>query len=179
MTHESIQAVPDIAVDNGVPKTTSLEVARVFDKRHDNVIRDIRQLLQDVTPGFGLLNFEECFRINVLANGKKEPYFKLTKDGFTMLAMGYTGKQAIQFKEAYIRRFNELEAALNRRVESVQEQDWHRRKFAVTWDEWLVATHHMKDHGEEHKRIKLVLQIEREALDRKREVIAGFGSKLI
>lgn len=94
--------------------TTSLVVADVFGKPHKNVLRDIDHL--DCSPDFHGLNFELMSREVTIGNNAKrqERYFTLTKDGFTFLAMGYTGAQAAAFKEAYISRFNALEAELAR-----------------------------------------------------------------
>lgn len=91
---------------NGHPTTTSLDIAAHFGKRHDTVLRAIRQL--DCSPEFTLRNFAECSRPG--ANNKPEPYFRITRDGFTFLAMGFTGKEAARWKEAYIAAFNALEA---------------------------------------------------------------------
>ena len=85
---------------------SSRQVADEFGKRHDNVLRDIANL--DCSEEFRLLNFEESYYIN--EQGKKQPQMLMTKDGFTFLVMGYRGKKAACFKEAYIRRFNEMEA---------------------------------------------------------------------
>ena len=86
----------------------SLYVARIFGKRHDNVIRDIERL--DCSEEFRLLNFEESTYKN--EQGKKQPCYYMTRDGFTFLVMGYRGKKAAQFKEAYIRRFNQMEQCI-------------------------------------------------------------------
>lgn len=92
----------------GSPFCSSLQVAETFDKRHDDVLKRIRVTLEDCSPEFGLRNFAE---INYKdERNRKQPMFFLTKDGFTILAMGFTGKKAMAFKEAYIRRFNEMEA---------------------------------------------------------------------
>ena len=87
---------------------TSLDVAETFGKRHDNVLRDIREL--GCSSAFGLLNFEESAYTN--AQGKKQPMVYMTRDGFTLLVMGYTGELAMRFKEAYIKQFNAMEAVL-------------------------------------------------------------------
>ncbi len=87
---------------------TSLDVAETFGKRHDNVLRDIGSL--GCSHKFRLLNFEESFYKNM--QGKKQPMFYMSRDGFTLLVMGYTGELAMQFKEAYIRQFNAMEALL-------------------------------------------------------------------
>jgi Rha family phage regulatory protein len=84
-------------------------VASVFDKRHDNVLRDIKELQGKCSDEFWQLNFEES---EYKARGKKYPCYNLTRDGFTMLAMGFTGSEAIKFKELYINKFNEMERLL-------------------------------------------------------------------
>lgn len=92
----------------GEPFCSSLQVAETFGKRHDHVLRDIRATIDACPPEFGLPNFGESSYRN--EQNKKQPMFMLTKDGFVMLTMGYTGKKAMQFKVDYIRRFNEMEA---------------------------------------------------------------------
>ena len=86
-------------------RVSSLMVAKVFNKRHDHVLRDIQNL--DCSDEFRLSNFGESSYKN--EQGKRQPCYNMTRDGFTFLAMGYRGKRAAQFKEAYIRRFNEME----------------------------------------------------------------------
>lgn len=103
-----------VVLKDGHPITTSLVVADVFGKLHKHVLRDIDHL--DCSPDFHGSNFELMSREVTIGNNAKrqERYFTLTKDGFTFLAMGYTGAQAAAFKEAYISRFNALEAELAR-----------------------------------------------------------------
>lgn len=101
---------PSLGVVNGVVRTTSLKVAEHFGKRHDTVLRAIRNL--ECSDDFRLRNFVECSRINEMANGKREPYFEMTRDGFTFAAMGFTGKEAARWKEAYITAFNRMESEL-------------------------------------------------------------------
>ncbi|TKD32588.1 Rha family transcriptional regulator [Azotobacter chroococcum] len=93
-----------VMADDGRPVTTSLKVAKYFKKRHDNVMRAIRQLKKDCPEEFWLLNFEE--RDSVDARGKRRTIFEMTKDGFVMLVMGFTGKAATTMKIAYIKAFN-------------------------------------------------------------------------
>ncbi len=85
--------------------TTSNKVAEFFGKRHDNVLRDIANLLKDI-PEFSRLNFEESEYIN--SRGKKYTNYQITKDGFVMLAMGFTGKKAMEWKVKFINAFNWL-----------------------------------------------------------------------
>jgi len=94
--------------------TTSVMVAAHFKKRHDNVIRDIEELIKK-----GLLNFEES---NYLNRQKKiQPMYEMDRTGFTLLAMGFTGDKALEFKIKYIQAFDAMEAALiKQRDESVR-----------------------------------------------------------
>ena len=98
-------------------RVDSRYVAQFFEKEHRNVIRDIREL--DCSENFRLLNFEQSSYIN--EQGKKQPCYIMTRDGFVFLAMGYRGKKAAQFKELYIHRFNEMEAFIKTLVSARQE----------------------------------------------------------
>jgi Rha family phage regulatory protein len=99
-----------VDVGHGVPMTTSLRVADVFGKLHKNVIRAIESL--DCSAEFASLNFELCYQNNDLQNGKPQPYYKMTKNGFVFLVMGFTGRQAAKFKEDYINAFDQMSDAL-------------------------------------------------------------------
>ena len=101
-----------VSVVNNKVVTTSLQVSKVFEKTHYNVLRDIRNL--ECSSDFQAFNFECSFYLRKLPNNatKKEPMYYLTRDGFTFLAMGFTGKIAAKFKEAYINAFNEMENKL-------------------------------------------------------------------
>ena len=91
-----------------VTVVTSLDVAETFGKEHARVLRDIRDL--DCSDEFRVGNFAESYYINT--QNKKQPMYYITRDGFTILVMGYTGEKAMRFKEAYIRQFNAMEKAL-------------------------------------------------------------------
>ena len=101
-----------VSVVNNKVVTTSLQVSKVFEKTHYNVLRDIRNL--ECSSDFQAFNFECSFYLRKLPNNatKKEPMYYITRDGFTFLAMGFTGKIAARFKEAYINAFNEMERKL-------------------------------------------------------------------
>lgn len=87
---------------------TSLDVAATFEKEHKNILKDIRELA--CSEEFRLLNFEQSEYLNQQSH--KQPMYYITRDGFTLLVMGYTGEKAMMFKEAYIRQFNAMEKAL-------------------------------------------------------------------
>jgi len=84
-------------------------VAQMFEKNHQHVLRDIRDLEKTCSNEFWQSNFGQS---DYIVRGKKYPCYHLTKDGFTMLAMGFSGEKAIQFKELYISKFNEMERLL-------------------------------------------------------------------
>jgi Rha family phage regulatory protein len=102
----------------GIAKTTSLLVAEKFGKRHDNVIRAMENL--ECSEEFSLLNFEEGSYLDV--QDQKRPMYEMTKDGFTFLAMGFTGKRAAEFKEKYIAAFNQMDNLIRDR-ERIAAQD--------------------------------------------------------
>lgn len=103
-----------IEIENGQPVTTSLKVAEIFGKLHKNVLRDIQEkILPYVSGDFAQLNFEPSSYVN--EQNKHQPMYYITRDGFTMVAMGYTGAKAMKFKEAYINEFNKMEAMLQKR----------------------------------------------------------------
>lgn len=100
---------PEITVVNGQAVTSSLAVADYFTKRHDDVLKRIRAL--ECSPEFNARNFAAVEYID--AKGERRPAFQITRDGFAFLAMGFTGKRAAQFKEAYITAFNQMENVLH------------------------------------------------------------------
>lgn len=98
-------------------RVNSLFVAKFFEKNHNDVLRDIRNL--DCSEEFRLRNFAQSSYIN--EQGKKQPCVEMTRDGFVFLAMGYRGKKAAHFKELYIQRFNEMENFINTLVSARRE----------------------------------------------------------
>lgn len=105
-----------------IVRVDSLYVAEFFEKNHTEVLRDIRNI---AAPNSGLSK-EFAERNFVLGSykdkqNKKRPCYYLTRDGFTILVMGYTGKKALRFKELYIRRFNEMEELIKSLVKARTE----------------------------------------------------------
>lgn len=87
----------------------SLELADHFNKRHDNVLRDIEKIKKH------LLNFEEMFIEEKIPDsyGRPQKAYLMNRDGFSLLAMGFTGKEAMEWKAKYIQAFNAMEKAWN------------------------------------------------------------------
>jgi Rha family phage regulatory protein len=97
-----------LAITNGKPTTTSLQIAETFNKQHGKVLRAITSL--ECSPEFTEANFGLSEYVD--STGRKLPAFTITRDGFTFLAMGFTGKKAAVWKEAFIKAFNDMERAL-------------------------------------------------------------------
>lgn len=120
-TENTTDIIPNVILNpvNGkkIPTVSSLQVAEIFGKRHDHVLRDIRQVLTQVPEIFIKSNFG-VFEYPVRRGFGTEMVkaYLLSKDGFTLLTMGYTGEKAMKFKVAYIDCFNEMEAQLANRV---------------------------------------------------------------
>ncbi|EAJ6840450.1 hypothetical protein E9417_07475, partial [Campylobacter coli] len=93
-------------VDNAV-YTTSLSVAEVFNKNHKNIIRKINEFPKD---NFTKLNFELSKYID--STGRILPCYKITRDAFSLLVMGFTGEKAYKWKIEFIKAFNEMEKRL-------------------------------------------------------------------
>ncbi|HFJ9508382.1 Rha family transcriptional regulator [Bacillus paranthracis] len=116
-----------VFIENNEVVTDSLMVAEVFGKRHDDVLKAIVNLVDKLSED-GKRNFAECDYINVHATGinknRKYKKYNLTKDGLTLLAMGFTGEKALEFKLMYIAEFNRMEQELkNRNLDSFMIDD--------------------------------------------------------
>jgi Rha family phage regulatory protein len=103
----SIQGI-ELTVMNGKPTTTSRQIAINFHKRHDTVLRKIENL--DCSKHFNRHNFVPVQYED--EKGESRKAYNITRDGFVYVAMGFTGKHAAQFKEAYIDAFNKMEERL-------------------------------------------------------------------
>lgn len=101
---------PELCIIADKVVTSSLAVASYFGKQHKNVIQKIASL--ECSAEFTELNFQLSEYID--ASGRKLPCYQITRDGFAFLAMGFTGKRAAQFKEAYINAFNQMEKQLSK-----------------------------------------------------------------
>ncbi len=102
-------SVPALQVVNGHPTTLSTQVAQYFGKNHQHVTRDIRNLI-DKCPDLGVSNFGQTTYKD--SQGKSQPCYRMDRKGFVLLAMGFTGEKALQFKIAYIDAFDRMEEEL-------------------------------------------------------------------
>ncbi len=99
-----------VFVENGRPVTDSLMVADVFKKDHRRVLQDVRDL--GCSEYFRQHNFVQSSYTN--QQNREMPKVIMTEQGFTLLAMGYTGAEAMQFKEAYIAEFDRMRESLTK-----------------------------------------------------------------
>lgn len=103
-----------VIMQNQQAVTSSLQVAEVFEKRHDNILRDVENFKKDV------LNFEEMFSEGTEPDsyGRERKAYFMNRDGFTLLAMGFTGQKALQFKLKYIEAFNKMEKHIKQQLDT-------------------------------------------------------------
>jgi len=110
-----------VSIQHRQAVTTSLKIAEVFGKRHKNVLQAIERLADDMPDKVWRLNFQP--RDYTDERGKTWKTYEVNRDGFTLLAMGFTGKRALLFKLQFIEAFNAMEKALlNQMNLSWQEQ---------------------------------------------------------
>jgi Rha family phage regulatory protein len=97
-----------VTIQNGKPITTSLLVAEKFSKKHFHVMSSIKSLLHSHEKSC------QCFLSSsyVDESGKTNLMYIMNRDGFMILTMGFTGKEALDFKFEFIEAFNPMEAAL-------------------------------------------------------------------
>ena len=125
-----------VAVENEHAVTTSLRVAEVFGKQHKDVLRAVKSL--DCSEDFHKRNFALMQKSIKIGNGaeRKSPMYYITRDGFMFLVMGFTGKTAAKWKEAYIKAFNEMEAKI-RAEQMAKAIEEHDRKEAEEYEKLL------------------------------------------
>lgn len=107
-----------VYVEQGVAMTDSRRIAHKFGKRHADVLRSIKNL--ECSPEFTERNFAPSEYVD--GTGRTLPTYKVTRDGFTFLITGFTGKEAARFKEEYIAAFNWMEQRLMQAAYKEQEQ---------------------------------------------------------
>lgn len=99
---------------NGQPTVTSREVAEHFKKEHRHVIESIRSIISENSELTSMF-YETTY---TAGTGRAYPMYQMNRDGFTLLAMGFTGKDALEWKLKYIRAFNMMEEKL--KVKEIQ-----------------------------------------------------------
>lgn len=108
-----------INIKNDEAVTTSLQVADVFHKRHDTVLRSIENLVSE-SENTKLWFHRSTYKTE--GNNKTYPMYYMNRDGFSLLVMGFTGKKALDWKIKYIEAFKQMESYINFRKADKQIQ---------------------------------------------------------
>ena len=127
-TQASMALMPIVSVINNHVTALSTDVAKYFGKNHFHVVRDIENLIEKLPSSrasiFG------ASEVQIASNLKNAPSklikaYRMTRDGFTLLVMGWTGEKALQFKLAWLDAFNKMEEQLRTQLyeKSVQHED--------------------------------------------------------
>ncbi|EBV1275580.1 Rha family transcriptional regulator [Salmonella enterica subsp. enterica serovar Oranienburg] len=134
MTSPISTVIPEITIHDNRPVTTSVSVANFFGKQHKHVLKKIRSL--DCSPAFTTANFSTVVITTQAGFDERETEaYEMTKDGFVFLVMGFTGKKAAAFKEAYIAEFNRME-------EEIRQQ-----KNDMIFGDSRTLVIHLDEHG--------------------------------
>lgn len=127
-----------VSLENGKASVDSKVIADAFGKIHRNVLRDIERL--ECSDEFRVLNFEQSSYTS--EQGKILPCVRMTREGFCFLAMGFTGKQAGRWKEAFLAAFKQMEEALQARAKGAM--DAYGEMIAVMENDKQIASVHAK-----------------------------------
>lgn len=133
-----------IKVENSQLLVSSLEIAENFGKNHRDVIRSIKNTIDSSAQKCAQLFYEATYTSK---NNREVPMYYMNRDGFSLLAMGFTGKKALEWKLKYIKAFNEMEQKLSNVKDSYMIEDPIKR--AKRWIE------------EEEERQKLIAENEK------------------
>ena len=172
--------------NEGTPVTDSLKVAIVFGKEHFHIVRDIRALLGE--SNFGLTqktlnegqsdefnpSLKEWFFEDSYSDqqGKKRPMYIMTRDGFTLLAMGMTGSKAMKFKIAFIEQFKKYESAVKSNTFGVPQS---------LSEALLMAANQAKQIEEQHRTIcqqSSVIWLSEETIKKQKSLIKTQADKI-
>ena len=154
--------------------TTSLSVSEVFNKQHKHILAKIAEIPADFRePNFRLTERKAKFGAVV----RSEPYYEITKDGFVLLAMGFTGEKAYKFKIEYINAFNRMgdeikrlkfEAYVNKIAELDAANKLKARSHASQINGYKSQ---ISQHNKEIELLKAKAVIERHERDKRAEYI--------
>ena len=126
MKEETTQ-YPVVIIENDHTQTNSLNIAAYFKKQHKDVLKAIANL--EISEEFARRNFALSEYID--STGRKLPMYNLTRNGFTMLAFGFSGPRAMQFKEAYIATFDKMEEILRQKQIAAISMDMAKGQLAA------------------------------------------------
>lgn len=153
-----------VFIQDGRVVTDSLTVSESFNKRHGDVLRAIEML--ECSKEFKERNF--ALYSYTAKNGKKNPKYLITQDGFAFLVMGFTGKEAATFKEAYINAFNQM----NNRLNEVAQPSYMINDPVARAKAWI------KEH-EEKQQLELLAAKYEEKADYVDQILKSSGTMLV
>lgn len=113
--------IPALTLSAGRPVVSSLNVAEHFHKQHQHVLRGINDLMSGLPDDFNASNFGRVEYLD--AKGQKRPFYELSRDGFTLVVMGFTGAKALAWKLRYLEAFNAMEQELVRLAVASAERE--------------------------------------------------------
>jgi Rha family phage regulatory protein len=126
-----------VKIENGQPVTSSRKVAEDFGKLHKDVLESARSIIT-LAENSADLFFETTMPDSY---GRSQKAYLMNRDGFTLLAMGFTGKKAMQWKMKYIAAFNQMEQKLATLDQpSYQIEDKIKRA-----EKWIVEARELMD----------------------------------
>ena len=164
----------EFEVANDRAFTTSLSVSEVFNKQHKHILAKIAEIPADFRePNFRLTERKAKFGAVV----RSEPYYEMTKDGFVLLAMGFTGEKAYKFKIEYINAFNRMADEIKRLkfeayVNKIAELDAaNKLKARNHADQINGYKSQISQHNKEIELLKAKAVIERHERDKRAEYI--------
>ncbi|PHR52926.1 MAG: hypothetical protein COA47_17435 [Robiginitomaculum sp.] len=147
--------------------TNSLIIAARFGKRHDNILRDIRQI--DCSDNFTALNFEAVDYLD--PTGRKLPMYEISRDGAMFLIMGFTGREAARWKEKFIAAFNAAERHISHSDPSVDALGAELVSLRPGWRE----IHDLTRAGKTIDQIADVMPMSRSSIGRARQRMHDLG----
>lgn len=110
-----------LSMQNGEPVVSSRQIAESFEKRHDHVMRDIEDIMRGLPKNGDTPMFYKTEYVHE-QNGQSYPMYLMNRDGFTLLAMGFNGKAALEWKLKYIAAFNKMEKKLAEKPQLTRSQ---------------------------------------------------------
>lgn len=126
--------IPSVTLVDGQPRVSSLDIAEKFGKPHKDVLNVIRRIVAELEPNFRERNFSPTFTNVPGPNGavRQSPAYSLTRDAFSLVVMGFTGKQALAWKVKYIEAFNAMEAELLNKAKPSPRQRRSRKALPAS-----------------------------------------------
>lgn len=121
-----------VVLQAGKPVTNSVLVAQRFGKQHKHVLNAIRNIIES-TEAHSAENSAQFYVPGsyIDSTGRTVPMFIMDRDGFTLLVMGFTGKEALKFKLDFINAFNEMEAKIKQKPLTAAEMLFEQSRLMV------------------------------------------------